>query len=137
MANPIKKIFEYTLLYQIILFLIFILENYATLDKISVHVVILEFDTTIVINFYLLVSILALIYGGLVLLGINVLGSGLSDSGLNKMSKFLRLIFIYLILSVASFYYFQFIYNFTIIIQIIILAIYLLFGLYDIGSEQT
>jgi hypothetical protein len=132
----IKKIYEFTLLYQIILFFIFILENYASLDEIPIHIVILSFDTTITLNLYLVLGILAVIYGALILLGINFVGSGLSDSSLNTAGKFIRLFVIYAILIISTSYYLQFLVEISIIIQIFIFAIYLLEGINEIGASS-
>lgn len=136
MANPIHKVYEFTLLYQLILFLLFILDNYASLDNVSVHVSILAFDTTFTINFYLFLIILGAIYTGLILAGISVVDSGLSDPSLNKLGKFLRLSFIFAILFIPIAYYVQFINELGIIIEIVIFAIYLLEGFYNLGVDN-
>lgn len=124
------------LLYQIILFFIFILDNYATLDNVEINVAILSFDSTITVNFYLFVGILVSIYTAVILIGISVLESGLSDPSLQKLNKFVRLLFIFGLMFIPIAYYLQFLNNFSIIIEIVIFAVYLLEGLFEIGVDS-
>lgn len=134
--KAIKNIYEQVLIYQIILFIIFIIEKYASLDNIPITVSILTFETTITINLYALVGILALIYGALILFGVNVLGSGLSDSSLDKLGKFIRILFIYAILIIPVNYYLQFIGLASTIIALIVFFIYFLYGLNEMGVDS-
>lgn len=133
----IKKIFQFVLLYQIILFFVFILENYNTLDNIEILIEVGTFSTNITINLYVVLGVLAVIYGALILLGVNVVGSGLSDSSLTTMGKFIRLFLIYSILIIATSFYLQFLTGIGAIIQIFIFAVYLLEGINEIGDSET
>lgn len=133
----IKKIYNFVILYQIILFFLFILENYTNLDNIEISVIVGTFEQDITINLYLVLGVLGIIYGALILLGVNVLGSGLSDSALKTFGKFLRLFIIYSILLIGTSYYLQFLVDYGVLVQIFIFVVYLLYGIYEIGTSEN
>lgn len=132
----INKLFNFVLFYQLILFFFFLLENYTNLDEIEIMIDVNNEQNTITINLYTVLIGLGVIYTLLIAIGIQVVGSGLSDSALNTLGTFVRLSVIYSVLLFSTTFYLQFLFQLGVIIQIFIFAIYLFKGFNDIGEYK-
>lgn len=99
-----KKLFEITISIQLVLFLLFILENINRLDEI-----VFTFDigglTEFELNFYSLLAGMALIFVVAILLSFSIFGGGLNDEGSKSARRYIGFAFCAVLLFVGTNYY--------------------------------
>jgi hypothetical protein len=88
------------------------------------------------LNFYMAVGIITVVYILLITMGISVFGSGLSDSGLHKMSKIITLLVLVALFTIVDSYFFLTLGAIGVYIQLFFMAVYFLHGITDISNES-
>jgi hypothetical protein len=137
MANNIlKSLYNFVLTINIVLFFLFIIININNLDEIDIDFELMGNSFSFTLNFYMAVGIITVVYILLITMGISVFGSGLSDSGLHKMSKIITLLVLIALFTIVDSYFFLTLGAIGVYIQIFFMAIYFLHGITDISNEN-
>lgn len=134
-----NKIYEFAVFIQIFLFIIFLIENFDNLSSIPFEIPeIGPIDARIIdINFFGLIAVLALIIGIVILAGINVFGSGISEFGTSMFSRFMFLITFFSILSIGSLYYILPMGYIGLLLEFLFLMIWILKGVNMLNTEES
>lgn len=131
-----RRVFNFIVFMQTILFFIFILENIENLDAIVFTMDFNGNDETITVNFFAVLIALSVIILIVVVAGINFFGSGLNDTSSKLLGKYVSLIALASILTIATNYYILYLGYVGIVIDVIILIVYLVAGISNLGSEN-
>lgn len=128
--------YNFVLTINIVLLFIFIIININNLDNIDIEFELAGANYAFTLNFYLAIGIITVVYILLVTMGISVFGSGLSDSGLHKMSKIITLLVLIAVFTIVDSYFFLTLGAIGVYIQIFFMAVYFLYGISDISNEN-
>lgn len=129
-----RQLFQFVIFFQFLLFIMFVLEHITQLGSIQFDLSILGSSYDFNINFYAIIGIIAIFYGIVLLLSINVFGFGLNEEGSKNVSRLVSLIAIITVLALTNSYYvlqFGFI---GLLIEIMILIVYLFYAIDSINA---
>lgn len=103
MFEQLKKFVESMLLFQMILLVVFILFNFDSLDEITIRFEIGNSSYDVVINLLTTTIVSIIIYVSIIVISsLNVLGSGLSETGIRSIAKFCGLITLFTYFTLAE-----------------------------------
>lgn len=134
--NILKSLYNFVLTINIVLFFIFMIINISNLDDIDIAFEVMGNSFDFNLNFYMAVGIITVVYILLITMGISVFGSGLSDSGLHKMSKIITLLVLVALFTIVDSYFFLTLGAIGVYIQLFFMAVYFLHGITDISNES-
>lgn len=104
----VDKIFNFLIFMQFCLMLIFLIENFDNLNEIPFEFKFGQSSLTnfsFTVNFKLLLVLLGVIYGLVIVAGIQFVGTGFSEFSNNMFARIASLVVFYVILGVSSIYY--------------------------------
>lgn len=150
--HPIKSVYNFIVSIQmlaLVVFLFYLIENNLDLPvplTIGFSIPVPGLDPIVVNYSYIFHFNLASILGMLLVMGliyiissINALGSGLTDSGSNTIKQIVNFLSKYLILNLPIIYLMSqsvILFNYSILVSIIIFVVYVLNFLTDTGDEK-
>ncbi|MBD3229327.1 MAG: hypothetical protein GF329_14175 [Candidatus Lokiarchaeota archaeon] len=131
-----RQLFNFVIFFQFMLFGIFVLENINTLGEIEYDVAILGEGYDFTLNFYSIIGFIAIFFGLIFVISINILDSGLNEEGTRNAGRFISIIAIVSILTITNAYYILQFGAIGIIIEIFILIVYLFYAIDSVNVED-
>lgn len=129
----VDELFDALQLVQVVCAIAFFAFNYSTLQAITYHIQLdphrdlfgrlyYTYDYLFVVNYYAILVLAAVVFLILILLSVNVVGSGLSDTGSMLLGRFLGYLIIYIVTLPAVIYYLSSVSQIIPIIYTVVLA---------------
>jgi len=130
--NTFEKIFNFVIMFQTFLFVMFILENINNLDNIQVS---MPFDLSGgSVNFFYLIGIIIVLYGVVILASVSIFGAGLNATGSALVGKILGLFVFLTLMMLATMYYFNYLGWLGLVLQIFFYMVYAFKGINLMGG---
>lgn len=139
MSSIIKSIYRIMISCQIIIFMVFVILNYDSLNRIYVEIDLETYITDITnvdfpdfnfyINLYIVVGLLIGFVCIAMLFSVNILDTGFNEVGSGLFATFSYYLSFYIILEVPLFYYMNYLGLFGFIIQLIVVLIWFFRGI--------
>lgn len=105
----IDVFFELVITLQFLQFVLFVLLNLSNLTAINVPLTISGITYNFVINFWDFLGIIGAIFVVIILISINVMGSGINDEGTKNVSKYIGFVLMFVIFSIGTLFFMQYI----------------------------
>lgn len=136
----VKKLFRLVSFIQVMLFFVFILENYNSLDEITY-----TFDfggvfeseyTEITLNLYTVFLTFGILFIVSILASVSIVDSGLNDFGSSMVAKYIFYITLFTILSIGNSYYILSMGLVGVLIEFIFLLIWFMYAVDNFGGDE-
>jgi hypothetical protein len=118
--------FEFVVTVQIVMTLIFFLENLETLNDIVYVFAIGTSTYTVNVNMYSLLGIIGIAFVIVILFSFNLFGSGLNEEGTRALGRYVGIVLMYLVTNIGCAYYLLRIANIGFIIELFFAIVYVL-----------
>lgn len=125
----IRKLFNALIFIQFVLFGFYILQNIDSLDNIEYDIEILGTQMQFEINFYSILAVITVFFGLLFLISINILDSGLNETGTQNSGRYISFAFLVSVLTLTNSYYILQFGTVGLIVEIFILIVYLFYAI--------
>jgi hypothetical protein len=130
--NTFEKIFNFVLMFQTFLFIVFILENINDLTNIEVA---MPFDLSGgSVNFFYLVGVVIVLYGVVILASVSIFGAGLNATGSALVGKILGLFVFLTMMMLGTMYYFNQLGWLGLVLQVFFYIVYAFKGVTLMGG---
>lgn len=121
-----KNLFEFVITTQIIVFVVFLIENINTMDNVTIELELMGETSEFTLNLYGLLGIIAFVFVIALIGSVSIFGLGLNSEGTRTIVKYLAYVLIYILSSISFSYYLGALGEFYGFLEILFILIYLL-----------
>lgn len=133
----VNRIYTSVIGFQLLMLIMFILENINHLDEIDYYIAIGDLSYSFTLNLYIALGVMAIIVGAVILTSITIFGSGMNDEGTKVSRKFISIMILYVLMNIGSSYYLFNIPYVGIVLELLFLLVYILKIITDLGSDKS
>lgn len=140
MASPMKRIYGFVQFVQYMFLFVFLADNFTTLNHIHYSYSLGGSTEVLTVNFYAILGFVFVLGGIIILSGLSLFGSGLSDNAQKTLSKLVGGVAILAILAVSSSFYILHLGSIGVFIEFLFVIIHgvgILQGITDSGGDTT
>lgn len=122
--NMMRNVFNFVILFQVITFFIFLVDNINTLSSIEYTFDFGGTPYTLDLDLYAFLVLLGIIFAVTLIASISILGIGFNDEGTKTITKYLSFIIMYILFSISLAFYFTYLGVGFAIIEFLIVIVY-------------